>query len=154
MFAKLYDGGRATERHAIDADATLRTEDQVPVDVLVANLSMTGCLFVCAAPLDLGSDVTIGISGLGRRQVRIVRAMDQRYGCEFLEPLSEADIAAVVDAPGSTIVPYPAWPLVTVADGQEPPSAARLPGVVRLAILGGGTLGVWWAAIALLRGLH
>ena len=43
LIAKLYDNGRSAERHMLDADATVRGPDQVPVDVLVADLSLTGC---------------------------------------------------------------------------------------------------------------
>jgi hypothetical protein len=154
LLAKLYDSGRGAERHALDADATLRAEDQVPVDVLVADLSTTGCLFVCAAPLAPGSEVTIGIAGVGRREATVVRALEQRYGCEFAVPLTPAEFAAAQNAPGGTIVNFPAWSPGASASDVDAPTAARLPGAVRLTVLAGVTAITWSAIIGVLAWLH
>lgn len=148
LLAQLYGSGRAAERHVIDADATLRNHDRLPVDVLVADLSTTGCLFVCDEPLDIGAEITIGITGLGRRQARVMRALDQRYGCEFLVPLTQANVAAALKSPSGTIVHFSAWPLPGPGEEEGVPRVAKLPGPVRLAVLVGATIASWSAIIA------
>lgn len=152
MLAQLYDNGRTAERHPLGADATLRGEDQVPVDILVADLSATGCLFVCTEDLAPDADITIGIAGVGRRQGRVVRAQGQRYGCEFAVQLTEAEIVAARSDPASTIVDFPAWshPLGKAEDDSTP--GGKLAGPVRLAILIGAT-GIAWTAILLATAL-
>lgn len=150
--ATLHEDGRAAERHPLEADATLRTPEQAPADILIVNLSATGCLFVCATPIETGVDVTIGIAGLGRRAVRIRRREDTRYGAEFVAPLDAADIAAVLDAPADTVVslqPWGATPIVT----EAPPAAAKLPRAYRLAVLGAMTVATWLVLLAATTGL-
>lgn len=153
LLAKLYVSGRTAERRVIEADATLRQNDQVPVDVLVADLSTTGCLFLCDTPLASGDEISIGIAGLGRHQARVVRSMDQRYGCTFLTPLTDADVTAASGAPGETIVHFPTWSFGTVPEEESLP-VTRLPGPVRLVILIATVMGSWSALIALLSRLH
>lgn len=152
MLAHLYDSGRAAERHALDADATLRGEDQLPIDILVADLSATGCLFVCAEELAPDAEITIGIAGVGRRQARIVRALGQRYGCAFAVALTEAEAAAARTASGGTIVDFPVWPHPSTE--EDLPSVAKLSGRVRLAVLAGVTAAGWSAVVLAARLLH
>jgi hypothetical protein len=108
LIAKLYDNGRSAERHMLDADATVRGPDQVPVDVLVADLSLTGCLFLSSESLAVGSVITIGIAGIGRRDACIVRVEEPRYGCSFLPPLTDDELTAGLTE-SETISPFPDW---------------------------------------------
>lgn len=153
LLAQLYGSGRTAERHVIETDATLRHDDQVPVDVLVANLSTTGCLFVCAEPLLLDREITLGIAGLGRRPARIVRAEEQRYGCEFLIPLTEADVITASTTPSGTIVHFPNWP-VSTETAEDWPHVDKLAGPIRLAILIGATAAFWLLGVALIAWLR
>ena len=152
MLAHLYDG-RAAERHALDADATLRGEDQLPIDILIADLSATGCLFVCAEELAPDAEITIGIAGIGRRQARIVRALGQRYGCEFAVALTEAEAATARTASGGTIVDFPVWSHPST-EAEDLPSVAELSGRVRLAVLAGTTGAAWATVLLAVRLLH
>lgn len=124
MLAHLYNDGRAAERHALDADATLRGEDQLP----------------------------IGIAGVDRRRPRIVRALGQRYGCEFTVALTEAEAAAARTASGGTIVDFPVWPHPSIK--EDLPGVAKLSRRVRLAVLAGTTAAVWAAVLPAVRLLH
>lgn len=149
LLAQLYSSGRTAERHVIEADATLRSHDQAPVDVLVADLSTTGCLLVCAEPLALDCEITLGITGLGRRKARVVRALDHRYGCEFLAALTDTEVAAALTTPNGTIVHFPIWPLDTASD-EDLPCVDKLPGPIRLAVIIGATMAGWSTMIALI----
>jgi len=148
MLAQLYDNGRAAERHALDADATLRGEDQVPVDILVADLSATGCLFVCVEEFAPDAEITIGIAGVGRRQAKIVRVMGSRYGCEFVTALTDLEIGTARTAPGGTIVDFPAWSGAVASDEIDLRDTAKLSGGIRLALLAGVTVIGWSVVIA------
>jgi len=106
LIVQLYDSGRSAERHDLGADATVRGPDRVPIDVLVADLSRTGCLFVSTEPLQIDGIITIGIAGVGLREARIVRNQDVRFGCTFLVPLSEAELAAGL-AESETVALFP-----------------------------------------------
>ncbi len=93
LAAKLYRDERAADRQAVALDATLRKPDQQPVDILIEDLSVTGFRMAGAARLALDAIVTVGISGVGRREARVVRQSDDHYGCEFLMPIAPAEIA-------------------------------------------------------------
>jgi len=93
LAAKLYRDERAADRQAVNLDATLRKPDQRPVDILIEDLSATGFRMTGAGDLALGAVLSVGISGVGRRDARIVRHGDDHYGCEFLVPIAAAEIA-------------------------------------------------------------
>jgi hypothetical protein len=93
LAAKLYRDDRLADRQTVNLDATLRTPDQRPVDILIEDLSATGFRMGGSDTLALNSIVSVGISGIGRRDARIVRRSDDHYGCEFLTPIGAAEIA-------------------------------------------------------------
>jgi len=98
LAAKLYRDERVADRQAVSLDATLRKPDRRPVDILIEDLSTTGFRFSTPEALELGSAVSIGISGLGRRDARVVREASGQYGCEFVHPASIAEIQAALTA--------------------------------------------------------
>ena len=150
LLATLHDHRRAAERQALDADATLRIDGR-PLDALIANISMSGCLFVCSERLDVGDTVTIGIAGIGRRRVQIVRALGARYGAEFEVPLDQVEIDAAVAEPGEVVVSFP-MPIAEPSVGEEEPSrAGKLLPPVRLVVVVGLAVLSWWVLIAALR---
>jgi hypothetical protein len=105
LIGQLYGHGRSAERHDLAADATLRGADRIPVDILVVDLSQTGCLFVTAEPLPIEAIVTIGVAGVGLHEARIVRNQDVRFGCTFLIPLTNVELAAGL-AESETVAPF------------------------------------------------
>lgn len=93
LAAKLYRDERVADRQTVNLDATLRKLDQHPVDISIEDLSATGFRMVTDASLALGVVLSVGISGIGRRDARVVRRADDHYGCEFLVPIGAAEIA-------------------------------------------------------------
>lgn len=93
LAAKLYRDERMADRQTVNLDATLRKPDDRPVDILVEDLSETGFRMAGATALALDALVTVGISGIGRREARVVRRSADHYGCEFLVPIAAAEIA-------------------------------------------------------------
>jgi hypothetical protein len=74
---------------------TLRDKGKYPVDVLVANISQTGCLIELTPSLPVGSLVTLGLPGIGMHVARVSRADGAWHGCAFLVPIVEDQIALV-----------------------------------------------------------
>lgn len=146
MLAKLYNTSRAAERHVVETDATLRGHDQAPVDILVANISSTGCLFVCPEALEMDTIISIGIPNLGRRHARVVRVLGQHYGCEFLNALRDEEVLEASTS-NNTVVPFPVYLFDFTVPLSENASDAKLPGWARLAILFGGIIIVWLCII-------
>jgi hypothetical protein len=149
LVVQLYGDGRTAERHDLGADATVRGPDRVPVDVLVADLSQTGCLFVTTEPLALDAVITIGIAGVGLREARIVRNQDVRFGCTFLTPLTDAELAAGL-AESETVALFP---LQHPGVPAEPalPVVAKLPRPLRLAAFSGLVAASWALVVVLAR---
>jgi hypothetical protein len=97
----------------------------------------------------VGSRITLGLSGVGARAARIVRlAGDEQFGCEFISPLSPAELAAALDAPPAELIHFPQAATVAPPDAVPEPDVGRFPGPVRLAILMGGGLAAWGITIA------
>lgn len=148
LIVQLYDSGRSAERHDLAADATVRGADRVPIDVLVADLSRTGCLFVSTEPLAVDTIITIGIAGVGLREARIVRNQDVRFGCTFLLPLTEAELAAGL-AESETVALFPTDARHGTPDAPLP-AVTKLPRHLRLAVFTGLALASWAALLWLL----
>jgi hypothetical protein len=113
----------------------------------VVDLSQTGCLFMTTEPLRIEAIVTIGIAGVGLREARIVRNQDIRFGCTFLMPLTNAELAAGL-AESETVALFPfQHPSATE---QEPmPTVAKLARPVRLAAFS-GLVAISWVLVAAL----
>ena len=148
--ASLHDDSRSAERHSTGADATLRIAEQYPVDVLIANLSTTGCLFLCQSPIEVEAVVSIGIAGLGRLPARIVRAEGTRYGAEFIVPLTAATISTALAGPSDSVIPFPLWAPTMIVSTDDAPASDKLPMATRVAIVSGLALVSW---IGLIGGL-
>lgn len=151
LIVQLYDSGRSAERHDLGADATVRGPDRVPIDVLVADLSRTGCLFVSTEPLHVDGVITIGIAGVGLREARIVRNQDVRFGCTFLIPLTDAELAAGL-AESETIALFPMdFSLNNQAEHEaEAPQGPKLPRHVRLMVSTGLACISWMCVLFVL----
>ena len=102
--AKLYraQDERVADRQTVNLGATLRRDDQRPVDIQVDDLSATGFRMQSDEPIAIDATVSVGIAGLGRHTARVVRRDGQHYGCRFVVPL--AIDAVDVTAPPQTIV--------------------------------------------------
>lgn len=81
-------------RLAVGCAATLRDGSKAPVDVVVEDISRSGCLLRADVQLATGEAVSVGIPGLGMCHGTITRAEHPHYGCAFLRLISTDDIAA------------------------------------------------------------
>lgn len=127
-------------RITLDRSATLRDNAQKPLDVIVHNISSTGCLVSTDAKLPGNGLVTIGLAGLGTRSARIVRQADRLYGLAFLEPASESELTAARHAEtlveGGFSTPLPRGEASSVVDDRFSRRA-------RFLFLVGSSLALW-----------
>ncbi len=158
--ARLYQDGRWAERHSVELEATLRDSDWAPVDVTIEDLSNGGFRVVAGAELKVGDAIALGIAGTGTREATVVWGTAGIYGCEFVTPLSDADLRAAVSGPAATPIAFPKTPLPT-----PPPPAPVVEGWsasvkeekfsvrTRLAIIVGSAVLAWMLVFALGYGL-
>lgn len=142
---------RAADRRAMQADVTVRDEDSQPIDAEILDLSTSGCLIVVNRDLQVPSIVRIALPGTGRFAARVVRRQGDRFGCAFVDPLSQEAVstARAVD----TVLPFAAPVLPTPA--AELPMQ-RFSVRTRALIMIGSGLAVWGlliAAIMIVRSL-
>ena len=83
---------RGGVRFTVDQESVVRGMDGAPIDVIVENFSRTGFLFVGDVDLPVGTLVSIGLSGAGAREAKIIRRDGDGHGCEFLMPLPARDM--------------------------------------------------------------
>ena len=85
-------------RFQIDREGTLRDTASQPHDVVIEDLSSSGCRFRTNVALQVGSLISLGIPGLGMQMAEVVRRDEDRYGCFFVAPLDPAKVPAVLTA--------------------------------------------------------
>jgi hypothetical protein len=142
-----------SDRITVDRPATVRDLRKAPSDVIVDNLSTTGCLVTLDFALPLGALISIGIAGIGPCFARVGRCDHPRYGCAFLVPITEAEIEASRVA--ETIVKgrFPALPAAAIAPAAivipEPdaPAAGELSARMKVAVIVGSAV-LCWASLA------
>lgn len=97
--AKLYSDDRSAERHDTSLDGTLRTSNWEPIDVQLDDLSLTGCLLSTGTRVEVNELITIGVVGVGMRPARVSRKTGDHLGCEFVVPLTPAELKAALTRP-------------------------------------------------------
>lgn len=83
---------RGAVRFTVDSASTVRGMNGEPVNVIVENFSRTGFLFVADVDFPAGTLVSIGLSGAGVREAKVVRREGREHGCEFLMPLPRREL--------------------------------------------------------------
>lgn len=158
--ARLYQDGRWAERHSVELEATLRDSAWAPVDVAIEDLSHGGCRVVAAVDLAVGNSIALGIAGIGTREAKVVWGAAGIFGCEFIAPLSDADLRAALAGPVSTPIAFPKTPLPTpqptppvVQGWQRPAGEAKFSMRTRLAIIVGSAVLAWMLVFAIGYGL-
>lgn len=76
-------------RVRIGRPGTVRDQNRLVVDVPIEDLSTTGCMFRGNFAIEIGTLITIGVTGIGMHVARVSRLIDGGAGCAFLLPLSE-----------------------------------------------------------------
>jgi hypothetical protein len=144
LVARLYrshpDERRDAQRHATELDATARTADGTPSDVLIHDLSTTGFRMEARERLKEGSIVWVGIVGAGINAATVMRVDAGGYGCRFLAPITHTQLAATL-SPVSTVIAAD-WKQQDV-DAADIPEVKKLPYRMRLAIIVFGSLALW-----------
>lgn len=82
---------RAAERFEVNRPGTLLASG-ASRDVLIENLSATGCLIRCDLVLPLGTVATLALPGLTPREARLVRQERGHLGWTFLTPLRAREV--------------------------------------------------------------
>jgi len=90
--ATLINDDRSAERFTVELDATIRNVAARPYDVVIDDLSATGFRMTGGPAMKVGDIISIGFSGIGIQAARLTRIHENNYGCEFLLPLTSADL--------------------------------------------------------------
>lgn len=84
---------RGAIRFDVDSPSTLRAPDGKPIDVIVEDFSRTGFRISTEVDLPVGTLISLGLAGAGARVAQILRVRGNRYGCAFMKPLTDAEVA-------------------------------------------------------------
>ncbi|MFA6116966.1 MAG: PilZ domain-containing protein [Sphingomonas sp.] len=108
LIARVYrsdpDERRGAPRYPVLVDATLRASDEgMPLDVLIYDLSMTGFRMETSEALDPESMIWIGIAGTRVNAAVVSRRGPNGYGCEFVTPITFYQLTEALNPP-STVV--------------------------------------------------
>lgn len=144
LTAHLYSDDRGTERFRLEVDATLRDPSHLPVDVVVEDLSISGFRMQTGIKLEEQVEIGLGLAGIGTHRARVIWRDGGTYGCEFVTPLTSADVAIALDGPSSAPVALPGLGQsrsVHVASEAEP--VRKLPRPARLAVIVAGAVACW-----------
>lgn len=79
---------RRTQRVAVDGAASLTPDDRYDVEVKVQNVSSAGFMAECAAPVRIGSYVSLDIPGIGPVEAQVRWQIGLKMGGMFLDPIS------------------------------------------------------------------
>lgn len=142
-----YADGRSAERKRAGRGATLRDAVYRPIDIVIADLSATGFGMTTAEDLAVGSYVNLSLAGICKRDVRVVRRYGMNYGCEFIQPLSPADLdlalkAGVVVGASFAIGDGSERATQAAGDGRAFKASPRIRALVLVA-----TVAVLWLAV-------
>lgn len=148
--AQLINDDRASERFPVEIDATVRRAAR-PYDVSIEDLSSSGFRMSGGPAMEIGTTVSIGFAGIGVHEARLMRVDGRHYGCEFVQPLSAADLNTAIHATPVTPHVLPtSLDALQLANAPEPyvePYSPR----VKLAMLVAAPIVLWgliWAVAA------
>lgn len=134
-------------RKIVLRDSTLRDQNNIPIDVVVSDLSTTGFSVVAPLDLEIGAIVRIGLGGAGAASARVIRRAESSYGCQFLQPLGQDRVDAAFKY-SEILTAIGAAAPTNINEQDIPYEADRWDRSTRLAvILGAG--GAAWAALAI-----
>jgi len=85
---------RNSDRRPVDRPSTLRQDGASPLDVVVNDLSCHGFNVTLSNPPAIGSTISIGLPGIGRRLGTVARVTGDQVGCQFSVPLDDASVTA------------------------------------------------------------
>lgn len=140
---------RASERFLANVNGALQRSGAEPVVVLTEDLSTRGFSIPAVLQVEPAEALVIRLNGLGARTAKVIHADDHRIGCEFLIPLTEAELLTALDSPA--VAPISLDSLRAHDDAHPEPFVRPLPRWVRgWLALALATIS-WAALIGLLR---
>ena len=80
------------ERSVIGRPGTLRERAKPLRDILVEDLSRTGCRMRSDVEIPAGTRISIGIPGAGMQAARVMRSKGEVHGCAFLLELTDQEV--------------------------------------------------------------
>ena len=83
-----YKSRRTARLEVSDVPASLSPQDLYAVEVKVRNVSTAGFMAECAAPVRIGSNVSLDIPGIGLVEAQVRWQIGTRMGGMFLDPIS------------------------------------------------------------------
>ncbi|WP_298394720.1 PilZ domain-containing protein [Sphingobium sp.] len=96
--AKLYPLQRTVDRFVVNRPSTMRDQEGAPIDVVIEDISETGCRIRSDAPPMIDDEIRIGIAGIGIRSARVIWNDDRSFGCTFDDALTANDVAMTLEA--------------------------------------------------------
>ena len=147
--ASMYVHERQQPRDVVDSPGTLRDQNDLPVDIVIEDISLTGFKCRCDEQVRLDTFVRVGLPGVGMRFARSVWQQKPLFGFEFTAPINMAQLSAI----GSPTLIHARFPGKGL--DSDPVSNSMealvpkwgLPVVTRLALIIGAS-GVLWLALA------
>ena len=79
---------RRAERHAVDQAANLKSPNLYEVEVKIRDVSTCGFKAECAAPVLIGSFVSLDVPGIGQVEAQVRWQIGIRMGGMFVDPIS------------------------------------------------------------------
>ena len=79
---------RRTQRVAVDQPSNMRSQHWYQIEVKVMNVSTCGFMAECAAPVQIGSYVSLDVPGVGPVQAQVRWQLGVTMGGMFLDPIS------------------------------------------------------------------
>ena len=84
---------RRSDRLSVDQSSSLRSQHWYEIEVRVRDVSSCGFMARCAAPVQIGSYVSLDVPGIGPVQAQVRWQLGLSMGGMFLEPISLARCA-------------------------------------------------------------
>ncbi|WBH17100.1 PilZ domain-containing protein [Sphingomonas radiodurans] len=138
---------RAGTRTTVGRLSTIRDGQDIPHDVIVEDLSLTGFRYRSTDRLPIGTPIRLGLAGAGTAAAQVVRVDGDDHGCAFDPPLSPNQLEAAFTS--GTVIQTPGL----TSGAGEIDTGEPWPRAVRTAIFIGGGAAAWVAVVALLKAL-
>jgi PilZ domain len=88
--------GRQSQRRIVNIAAALREDGARTLSVVVHDVSLGGFKAEAPEPLEEGVEVWLKLPGCEARRSRVIWAKDKDVGCEFEQPLHQAELDLIV----------------------------------------------------------
>jgi hypothetical protein len=92
---------RVGRRRVVNINASVHDADTQLQRLRVSDLSASGCRLQDVAGLSQLAEVWVKLAGLLPMRARVMWQNGDEAGCEFIDPLSESDLASLLPPPGT-----------------------------------------------------